>query len=286
MKRCLFVLGLALVFAVSARADDPPGGKDLPVIKPSKVPFSMLSTQHIYLKVKVNGEGPFNLIFDTGAPFSLVSNRLAKAANVIPKDHKGPTLPLFGATPSFKMKTFEVGELKATDLPVMVMDHPTVKAISKAMEPTLGAPIDGIIGLSFFGRYKVTIDYQAKEMTFSPSTFVPSDAMTKMMAAMTGPKNPPRKILAPAAQWGFRVTKDEKDEEAGVEVKEVLAGSPAADAGLKAGDRLLTLDGRWTDSVADCYAAAGYVQPGEIARLLVKRAGKEVALTVKVQAGL
>ena len=46
-------------------------------------------------------------------------------------------------------------------------------------------------------------------------------------------------------------------------IKEVLPGSPAAAAGLKVGDRLLTLDGRWTDSLADLYTAAGYVKPGE-----------------------
>ena len=66
----------------------------------------------------------------------------------------------------------------------------------------------------------------------------------------------------------------------------MLSGSPADKAGLKAGDRLLTLDGRWTDSVTDCYAAAGHVLPGTPARLVVRRDGKEVALTVRVQPGL
>ena len=42
-------------------------------------------------------------------------------------------------------------------------------------------------------------------------------------------------------------------------MKDVLPESPAALAGIKTGDRLLTLDGRWTDTVADCYIAAGHV---------------------------
>ena len=66
----------------------------------------------------------------------------------------------------------------------------------------------------------------------------------------------------------------------------MLAGSPAAAAGLKAGDRLLTLEGRWTDTVADCYLAASFVQPGTSARLVVLRGGKEMELTVKVASGL
>ena len=57
-------------------------------------------------------------------------------------------------------------------------------------------------------------------------------------------------------------------------------------SGLKAGDRLLTLDDRWTDSVADCYAAAGYVEAGTEAVVKIKRDGEEKELTVKPQAGL
>jgi S1-C subfamily serine protease len=82
------------------------------------------------------------------------------------------------------------------------------------------------------------------------------------------------------------VQKDSKDEEAGVTIKDVLADSAAAKAGLKPGDRLLTLDDRWTDSVADCYAAAGYVKPGTAAKVTVKRDDKEIELTVKPQFGL
>jgi S1-C subfamily serine protease len=82
------------------------------------------------------------------------------------------------------------------------------------------------------------------------------------------------------------VTKDSKDEDFGVTVKQVLPDSPAAAGGLKVGDRILTLEGRWTDSVADCYRAASYVRAGTAARLVVLRDGKEVELTVKVAAGL
>jgi len=37
--------------------------------------------------------------------------------------------------------------------------------------------------------------------------------------------------------------------------------------------------------VADCYVAASHVRPGTAARLQVKRDGKEMELTVKVQSG-
>src|SRR5262249_38214485 len=151
---------------------------------------------------------------------------------------------------------------------------PTVKLIGELL-----GPIDGIVGFSFFARYRMTIDYQAKEMTFVPVNFQPPDVMTKMIGVVLG--GPAKKrVVAPAGQWGFSVRKDTEDTEPGVNVTKVLDGSAAAAAGLKSGDRLLTLDGRWTDSVADCYAAASRVRPGAEARLVVKRDGKEVELTV------
>jgi hypothetical protein len=255
-------LGLALTGRV--RADDD---------KPLKVPFDTLKTQHIVVMVKINDKGPYRLIFDTGAPVTLINNKIAKDSGAIAKENLVPGIP-----PQYKLKTIEIGEVKAENLQTVVMDHPTVAAIDKVL-----GPVEGIIGLSFFGKYRITIDYKAKEMTFVPVSYRPPDVMKGMLSILSTPK---KKVLAPAAQWGFSVTKADKDEEAGVDVKTVLAESPAAKAGLKVGDRLLTLDGRWTDSVADCYLAASFVRPGTDGRLLVLRDGKELELTVRVQAGL
>jgi len=255
---------------------------DAPDTAPTKVPFELLRTQHMTVMVKVNGKGPYRLIFDTGAPIILLTNKIAREAGVIPKTHKNPPFMLFGSIGQFKIKSLEVGGLKADDLSTIVMDHPTVAAMAKAV-----GPIEGIVGFSFFARYRMTIDYQAKEMTFVPTTFEPPDMLAKITALLLGPKaQAARQVVAPAGQWGFRVGKETADEAAGVLVQDVLAESPAAQAGLRKGDRLLTLDGRWTDSVLDCYTAAGYVQPGAAGRLTVLRDGRELELTVQVRAGL
>ncbi len=273
MKHLVTLSIAVLVFPAWTAAQD----KKEPA-KKIVIPFELIKTQHMVINVKVNGKGPYRMIFDTGAPDSLVSNKISKEAGLAPK---GGGLPLFGARGNAIMKDIEIGDLKASNISTMVMDHPTVQAISNFV-----GPLDGIIGFTFYARYKMTIDYEKKEMTFEPGTYEPPpnlmDALVKKMAMPpTGPS-----ILAPAALIGFRVEKAKDDQAAGVVVKEVLADSAAAAAGIKAGDRLLTLDGRWTDTIVDTYYAAGQLRPGVTASAALLRDGKRVDVKINVRAGL
>jgi hypothetical protein len=247
-----------------------------------KASFDLLKTQHMVVEVKLNGKGPFRLIFDTGAPVTLINNKLAKAAGVIPKDFKRPFFAPFGSVGQFTIDHFELGEIKTEKVPTVVMDHPTVELISKVM-----GPIDGIVGMSFFGRYRMSIDYQAKLMTFVPNQFQPPDIMDKMMKSMLEPRGKPKAVVLRAAGvCGFTVDKAGDDTAPGVVVKTVYADSPAAKAGLKPGDRLLVLDDRWTDSIEDCNIAATYLKAGTNAIAVVERESKRIELTIQVKAGL
>jgi hypothetical protein len=287
-RTLLVVLALLLLPLVAARAEDKAKDKKdkpAPQEKPITVPFEMLKTGHITVMVKVNGKGPYKLIFDTGAPLTLVNNKVAKEADLL-KDAKKPLFSPFGSMGEVKIETLEVGDQKAENVSAMVMDHPTVDAISNAFKKDVG-PIDGIVGFPFFARFKMTLDYQAKTLTFMPNGYNPPDVIKAMTTALTAELTNPDtvKILSPAAQWGFLATKEEKDDDAGLTIKEVFAGGAAAAAGLKAGDRLLTIDGRWTDSIPDLYRAAENIKPGATAPATVKRDGKEITLKVKPTSG-
>jgi hypothetical protein len=251
------------------------------------VPFTQLPSGHITVQVKINGKGPYQLIFDTGAPMSLINNRVAKDSG-LDKGIKKPLLAPFGALGDVKIKKLEVGDQSVEDVSAMIMDHPTVSAFNDFYEKKYGK-IDGIVGFPFFAQFSTTIDYQARTLTFVPNGHKPPDVIKDLEKLVTelllkGP-NPPPKVLSAGAQFGLVPSKDDKDEDAGVVVKEVIADGPAAKAGLKAGDRLLTLDGRWTDTVPDLFDAASRVKPGSTVTLVVKRDGKEIKLEVKPTAG-
>jgi membrane-associated protease RseP (regulator of RpoE activity) len=257
---------------------------DTPKTAPATVPFDLLKSKHMVLMIKVNGKGPYRVIFDTGAPVMLLNTKVARASGVLAKSARPSLFAPFGTMGQMTIKTLEVGDLKAENVAVVVMDHPTVEVISKIL-----GPIEGIVGFPFFARYKMTIDYQAKQLTFVPNGFKPPDVMQGLITsvmAMADDKPVKPTVLAPAGQWGLVVHKDTGDDEAGVTIDEVLPGSAGAQAGLKAGDRLLTLDGRWTDTLADTYLAASYVKAGTATKVVVQRGKEEISLTVTPRAGL
>ncbi len=169
------------------------------------------------------------------------------------------------------------GELTAAKLPVIVFDHPVLGALGDAVDRR----IDGIMGFTFFARYKTTIDYQAHRMTFEPVDFKVRDLLKDLPDRLMGPKVARRRVLAPLGVWGLRLGEPTGAlDSPGVAIAAVDDGSPAHRAGLKPGDVLTSLDGRWTTSIADVFHAAADVEPGRAAAVVILRDGKEQTLTV------
>ena len=266
LKGLLACLVLAVCLAVGSlvRGDDPK-----PAAEPSQVDFELLKSLHIAVQVKLNDAGPFRLIFDLGSPVMLISGRAAAEAGLISKEAvKKPAF--FGMRGEGKLKKLQIGELVAEDVPVMIMDHPTIKAAAEFL-----GPLDGIVGYPFFSKYRFTIDYPAAKMTFTPNGYQPQNVMQQMMGRMLGGSKSKKKLIAPAALWGISVDKPDGDDEPGVTITHVYPSSPADTAGLLPGDRLLTLDGRWTDSIADAADAAAFAKLGESITTVVRR-GDEI----------
>ena len=257
-----------------------PADKAVAVAEKAKlatVPFEMLDSNHMVVNAKINGKGPFRLVFDLGAPITLLGNKTAEASGVVKPD--APKSFLFSMRGEGKVDGLDVGDLKAKDIPVIVFDHPVLKALSGF----LGRPLDGIIGFTFFARYKTTIDYQAKVMTFEPVDYEVRDLMKDLPNRLAGPKRAKDVMLTPLGLWGLTVAKS--NDGGGVKVTSVTLNSPASEAGLKPGDLLTTLDGRWTSSVADVFAAASVIAPGQAVEAVVVREGKSLTIKVTPRAG-
>ncbi len=180
--------------AATARAKDEKAGK-------VTVPFEMLPTNHMLVEAKINGKGPYRLIFDLAHPITLLGNRASEASGVV--DDKAPRAFLFGMRGEAEIDKLEAGGLVARKLPVIVFDHPVLTALGDV----IGRRIDGIMGFTLFARYRTTIDYQTKQMTFEPVNYEVRDLLKDLPDRILGPKVAKERVLSPSGVWGIRLGK-------------------------------------------------------------------------------
>lgn len=118
-------------------------------------------------------------------------------------------------------------------------------------------------------------------MTFEPINYQVRDLLKELPDRLLGPKIARERVLAPAGIYGMRLGEAVGGlDSPGIVIATVLVGSPAERAGLRAGDVLVALDGRWTTSLADVFHAAAAAEPGREATVVISRDGKEQTLTI------
>lgn len=249
--------------------------------KSISVPFELLDSNHILVKAKVNGKGPYNMIFDVGAPICLLSSKAG--------EESGAVKPGAAASFIFNMKGeaeiahLSVGGVEAENVPAVVLDHPLLKALSQI----IGKRLDGIVGYTFFARYRTAIDYQAKTLTFTPVDFRPGNIFKDLEKRLSSPKVAKERVASPEALWGLEFARQAAGEPAeGVRIEKVFANSPAAKGGIVEGDLVAEIDGRWTFSPIDAATAVERIAPGKPTKIVIIRDGKNISLVVNPTLGL
>src|SRR5205085_1687625 len=100
--RRILALTLTAVLPLAYALADPPAPP-----KKAVVPFEMLPTNHMVVKARINDQGPFRLIFDLGAPITLLSNRAAEKSGAVKKD--APRSLFFSVRGESEVKSLEIG---------------------------------------------------------------------------------------------------------------------------------------------------------------------------------
>jgi predicted aspartyl protease len=141
----------------------------------------------ILLPVRVNGGGPFDFIFDTGAGTSLLSSELAKKLDVkIIGSKDGQSAGGKVSVSLAKVDSLAVGATKLDDVDVGIVD---LGHIGK----TIGATVDGDLGYNFLKHFRVTIDYRACELRLEDPKRVESftrGAQTEIPIRLANPAKP------------------------------------------------------------------------------------------------
>ena len=91
VSRSIITVGMALITltmtltAKSARYLTPPQqGRDPQIGQSFQVPYRLTDTNHILVRVRINGKGPFNFLVDTGAPALFIATDAAKKIGLKP----------------------------------------------------------------------------------------------------------------------------------------------------------------------------------------------------------
>lgn len=277
--RLLAVLLLTGSLAAPVRADEPKSDA-----KTRPVPYRLTDTQHVLVRVKINGKGPYNFIVDTGCPVLIVATPIAKKIGLTPEKNWATldTLEFEGGLVQKKVKArietpFQLEGMNGMGL--------------------AGVELHGLLGYSVLARYKMEFDFTRDQLKWKPLAFEPPPpvplgikggaagmelmaGLVKLMTFLSGMK--PGEPPMPRGFLGFEM--DEKDSV--VTVGAVLAKGPAASAGLQSGDRIQEIDGVKIESIADVRRKASRLLPGQVWRVQIQRGDEQRELKITAGKGL
>ncbi|MFL6299778.1 MAG: aspartyl protease family protein [Terriglobales bacterium] len=156
MKLLLLILVVATAAAAPAAPVKVDGGQTS-----FKVPFRLIDNR-VFVEVKVNGQGPFHFILDTGASGTIMrpaAQRLGlKIVNESQQRGVGEKTVASGET---HLNELQIGDAHFYDLDIGVLSD------DDSAEVFGTQPLDGIIGLEVFQELVAKHDYIHKELTFT-----------------------------------------------------------------------------------------------------------------------
>jgi len=114
----------------------------------------------IIIKARLNGEGPFKFLVDTGSSVTVITKETVEALGFQEKltGLKKGSIGCCSSNP-VNIGAIQVDDVEAKDVPLVLGNLST---ISNEIE----THIDGIIGATLMKNYKVTIDYPKQEIFF------------------------------------------------------------------------------------------------------------------------
>ena len=125
------------------------------------IPFELVNNRP-FIKLMINGKGPFRFVVDTGASMSVLSDKTAAALGVKPVA-KGGSARAIGGSGTFPilyglLDSVQLGDAKIDVVPIYI------RTVHSTEDTPEGERSDGYIGLSVLSQYAVTLDYKTQEM--------------------------------------------------------------------------------------------------------------------------
>lgn len=133
---------------------------------PESLKLAQDPTSRLTLAVKINGQGPFDFLVDTGSDRTVISRELAAALALPP----GPEVVIHESVGSDPATTVLIDRLTIGNRVINHIEAPALAA------KDLGAA--GMLGVDALRNLHVVMDFKAMRMSSSPSRAEPLDANT------------------------------------------------------------------------------------------------------------
>jgi membrane-associated protease RseP (regulator of RpoE activity) len=128
--------------------------------KSTIVPFELFDN-HLYLRGRINGRGPYRFLLDTGAGMNVIDKEFAVRIGLKPKGK----LKAQGVGGSTDLSIVEIGSLHLKGLKIGKQTGVAIE-IKETMEKLSGRRCGVILGYDFLSRFTTKIDYHKKRITF------------------------------------------------------------------------------------------------------------------------
>lgn len=290
MKAQACLVGLMAVI-VGLAPDDPKHLEAQGIGKSYQVPYVRSETNHYLVRVRINGQGPFNFLVDTGAPALYIATETAAKVGLKPSETDFWT--------NVDRLDFEGGgSLESVQCRV---DDP-FQLIGMNALGLPGVSIDGILGFNVLARFRIEMDPTKDRMTWTRLDYepklpnVPKNADDRAPAAVKA-----MSLVGPFAKMmAFFVGKQPETEHIrrgrlGIEfdpaalplrIATVWPDSPASKAGLAAGDVIESLNRKSAKTLQDARKAIAEVPAGKAVSVVITRGGERKEVEVKAEEGL
>jgi hypothetical protein len=210
----------------------------------------------VIVPVRIDGAAESSFLVDSGAWRTFLPPEVGARLDV-PADRRLPGIPSSGAdgrpieAEAVRVRSLRVGDVEV-ERPIVLVPAKVEEGGSEVW--SLVTRARGVLGADVLRRFRVTIDFPRQEMTLER---IPGAPRIEEEVSFMGP--------------GVVLGAVDEGSDDGARVRRVLAGSPAAKAGIHVGDRVLAIDGATT---------AGVSEEG-LRRRLVGAAGSGIRLTVR-----
>jgi predicted aspartyl protease len=151
---------LAIAAAASCTVQMPAQMSSPSEVAPGEVAFELASGESaIVVPVRIDGQGPFRFILDTGATLTCLDAATAKKLGLEQRAGvigRGIGVRSEGGVGMVAITRLEVGSASAENLTACTLDLQSLRSA--------GVDVDGLLGLNFLREYRMTLDFERRAL--------------------------------------------------------------------------------------------------------------------------